>query len=69
MKSKKQPKKKMEDFGAAEKAKKASVKVAKVKRDKKPSIYDDSDEIENFVFNDVEFEGFNDDDQDDDDYY
>ncbi len=69
MKSKKLPQRKSADFGTAEKAKKAGAKVPKVKRSKKPSIYDDPDEIENFIFSDQEFGGFNDYDDEDDDYY
>ncbi len=69
MKSKKLPLKKSAEFESNEKAKKAGVKTPKVKRSKKPSIYDDDDEMDGFILNDQDFGGFNDYDDDDDDFY
>lgn len=49
MKSKKLPKKIIGDFASQDEvAKKSGVKLAKPKRSKKPSIYDEMDDLEYF---------------------
>ncbi|WP_016778978.1 hypothetical protein [Anaerophaga thermohalophila] len=67
MKSKKLPKKHREDFDALEKPRKSGVKVKKGKRARKPSIYDDLEEMDEFVLNEREYSGFDDLYSDDDD--
>lgn len=70
MKSKKLPKKHNNDFDAFEKPKKSGANLSKSKRSKKPSIYDELDELEemdDFVLSDREYRGFDDLYSDDDD--
>ncbi|MGQ1891429.1 hypothetical protein ACT29H_13395 [Thermophagus sp. OGC60D27] len=69
MKSKKLPKKHKEEFEALEKPKKSGVKVKKGKRERKPSIYDELEDIDELVLNDREYSGFDDFYEDDDDLY
>jgi len=71
MKSKKLPKKTMSNFASNdEEAKKNGVKLSKQKRSKKPSIYDDDDEFDEYdaFVNDNE-EDFNNDYYDDNEEY
>jgi hypothetical protein len=67
MKSKKLPKKHSNDFDAFEKPKKSGANVSTGKRSKKPSIYDELDEMDEFVLSDNEYRGFDDLYNDDDD--
>lgn len=67
MKSKKLPKKHSNDFDAFEKPKKSGAIASKSKRSKKPSIYDELDEMDEFVLSDNEYRGFDDLYSDDDD--
>lgn len=67
MKSKKLPKKHSTDFDAFEKPKKSGANVLKNKRSRKPSIYDELDEMDEFVLSDREYRGFDDLYSDDDD--
>ncbi|WP_291859306.1 hypothetical protein [Marinilabilia sp.] len=70
MKSKKLPQKHNNDFDAFEKPKKSGANVSKSKRSKKPSIYDELDdlgEMDDFVLSDREYRGFDDLYSDDDD--
>ena len=69
MKSKKLPKKHKETFDALEKPNKSGAKVKKSKRERKPSIYDELDDMDELVLNDREYSGFDDFYDDDDDLY
>ncbi|MGM0377882.1 MAG: hypothetical protein ACQEQ0_14015 [Bacteroidota bacterium] len=60
MKSKKMPKKHKADFDSFEKPNKSGAKVKKEKRSKKPSIYDELNEMDEFVLNEREYRGFDD---------
>lgn len=66
MKSKKLPKKHNADFDSFENPQK-SAKLKKNKRSRKPSIYDELDEMDEFVLSDREYRGFDDINFDDDD--
>lgn len=67
MKTKKLPKKHSGDFDAFEKPKKSGAKLKKEKSSKKRlSIYDELDEMDEFVLSDREFGGFDDFYSDDD---
>ena len=69
MKSKKLPKKHKADFDSFEKPKKSgAAKAKKDKRSRKPSIYDELDEMDEFVLNEREYSGFDDIYSDDDEY-
>ncbi len=60
MKSKKLPNKHNGEFDSFEKPKKSGAALKKNKRSKKPSIYDELDEMDEFVLDDREFKGFDD---------
>ena len=66
MKSKKMPKKHKTDFDSFEKPNKSGAKVQKEKRSKKPSIYDELEEMDEFVLSEREYRGFEDSYMDDD---
>jgi len=67
MKSKKLPKKSIGDFVSMDEgAKKSGVKLVKQKRSKKPSIYDELDEMDDDEMND-DFDRYRDEDLDDED--
>lgn len=67
MKSKKLPKKIIGDFVSLDEgAKKSGVKLVKQKRSKKPSIYDELDEMDDYEMND-DFDRYRDEDLDDED--
>ncbi len=67
MKSKKLPKKNIGDFVSMDEgAKKSGVKLVKQKRSKKPSIYDELDEMDDYEMND-DFDRYRDEDLDDED--
>jgi len=68
MKSKKMPKKHKADFDSFEKPNKSGAKVKKEKRSKKPSIYDELSEMDEFVLNEREYRGFDDIYTDDNEY-
>ncbi len=59
MKTKKMPKKHNVNFDAFEKPKNSEAKIKKDKRSKKrPSIYDELDEMDEFVRDENEYKGF-----------
>ena len=60
MKSKKMPKRHKADFDSFEKPNKSGAKVQKEKRSKKPSIYDELEEMDEFVLSEREYRGFGD---------
>ena len=66
MKSKKMPKKHKADFDSFEKPNKSGAKVQKEKRAKKPSIYDELEEMDEFVLSEREYRGLGDSYMDDD---
>jgi len=66
MKSKKMPKKHKADFDSFEKPNKSGAKVQKEKRSKKPSIYDELEEMDEFVLSEREYRGLGDSYMDDD---
>ena len=62
------PKKHKADFDSFEKPNKSGAKVKKEKRSKKPSIYDELSEMDEFVLNEREYRGFDDIYTDDNEY-